>query len=102
VKVGVDRYTARCLPPKESGERIKQAAVRALERINELKPYKVETPVKFEVEFTSVGMASLASALPGVVKKESRKIFHKSKNVIEGWNIIWPSILLSTSAEPRF
>lgn len=101
VKLGVDRYTARCLSPKESSERIKQAAKRALERIRELKPYQVETPVRFEVEFTSVGMASLASAIPSVVREGPRKISHTSENVIEGWNIIWPSILLATNAEPR-
>lgn len=99
VKEGIDRYTAKCLTPKESGERIKQAAMRALGRAGELKPYRVEAPVKLEVEFTSASMASLAAAFPGIVREEPRKISYASEDLVRGWNAAWPAILLGMSAE---
>jgi D-amino peptidase len=101
VKQGISRYSASCLNPEESSERIKQAAARALVRIDDLKPYKPATPVRFEVEFTSPDMASLASAFPGVVAEEPRKISCELEDVLKCWNIIWPSILLGMNAEPR-
>lgn len=101
VKVGLDRYTARCLTPKESYKRIREAAKKTVEKLAELKPYKVQAPVKFEVEFTSVGMAALASIHPRIIRETSRRISHTSKDLVEGWNLIWSSILLARRAEPR-
>jgi len=101
VKYGVSRYAAKCLTPNESGEVIKQAAKSSLERISELKPYKPKTPVKFEVEFTSPAITSQASIFPGVVREGPRKISCTSEDLIEGWNVIWPSCLLGFTAIPR-
>jgi D-amino peptidase len=99
VKEGIDRYSAKCLTPEESSGRIRQAAKKALTRLKEYKPYRVKTPVKLDVEFTSANMASLASSIPGVVREGTRKISLTSKDVVAGWNIVWPSILLSMAAE---
>jgi D-amino peptidase len=98
-KVGVDRYTADCLTPEETGARIKQAAKRALERVGDFKPYKVEAPVKLEVEFTSASTALLASTVPGIVKEGPRRISHTAEDMIQAWSTIWPSILVSMPAE---
>ncbi|MFQ6054329.1 MAG: M55 family metallopeptidase, partial [Candidatus Bathyarchaeia archaeon] len=101
VKEGLDRYTARCLTPEESGERIRRAAERALRNLDALKPHRVETPVRFEIEFTTVGMAAQASAIPGIVREGARRISHTSEDLLRGWNTILPSILLAMMAERR-
>ena len=97
VKIGINRYTARCLTPKESHERIKQAAKRALERIDELKPYKVETPVTIEVEYTSTSAATLAARSgTRVIRTEPRKISYTSEDLLEGLRTIALSACLPT------
>lgn len=101
VKKGVSRYSAECLTPEESSLKIKQAAINALKNIEKYKPYNTGKPVKFEVEFTSPDMASLASAIPGVELADPRKISHTSESVSEGWKVVWAAIILAGNAEPR-
>jgi D-amino peptidase len=101
VKEGLDRYSAKCVAPKESGEMIKKAAASALENIGSFKPYKVKTPVKIEVEFTSPSTALLACTIPGVVREGPRKISYSAENVVKAWGGIWASIRLGMSAETR-
>jgi len=101
IKEGLDRYSAKCLAPKESGERIKKAAVTALENIGKFKPYKVKAPVKIEVELTSPSTALLACTIPSVVREGPRKISYSSENMVKAWEVIWPSIRLGMSAETR-
>jgi D-amino peptidase len=99
VKEAISRYSASCLTPKESGERIKEAAKRALAL--DAGPYRPEPPVKFEVEFTSPDMASLASTVPGVVREDSRRISYTAEDVLKCWSVVFPSMLLATTADPR-
>ena len=99
IKEAISRHSANCLTPKESGERIRQAAKRALEL--DAEPYRPDPPVKFEVEFTSPDMASLASSFPGVVQEGTRKISYTAEDVLKGWKVILPSMLFASSAEPR-
>jgi D-amino peptidase len=101
VKEGLDRYSAKCMTPQESREMIKKAATTALENIDRFKPYKVRTPVKIEVEFTSPSTALLACTIPSVVREGPRKISFSSENVIKAWEVIWPSIRLGMSVEAR-
>jgi len=98
-KYAVDRYTARCLTPEETGARIKQAAKRALGRLGDFKPYRVDTPVKLEVEFTSASTALLASTVPGIVREGPRRISVTAEDMIQAWSAIWPSLLVSMPAE---
>jgi len=98
VKEGIDRYVARCLTPEESAKKIRESAERALRRVKELKPYKVETPITFEVEFVSTAMAALATLIPDVKREESRTISLTSPDVLEGYKKFWATLLLSSTA----
>jgi len=98
-KYAVDRYTARCLSPEETGERIKQAAKAALGRLGDFKPYRTKAPVKLEVELTSASSALLACTVPGVVREGPRRISCTGGDVVKAWGGIWPGILVSMSAE---
>ena len=57
--------------------------------------------MRFEVEFTSPDMASLASTVPGVIREGTRRISYTAEDVLKCWSVVFPSMLLATTAEPR-
>lgn len=99
VKEGISRYSAKCLTPEESGARIRQAAKEALGMAAET--YKPEFPVKLDVEFTSPDMAATASTVPGVVRERPRTVSHTAEDFLGAWSVIFPAMMLATTAEPR-
>ncbi|MBN1934642.1 MAG: M55 family metallopeptidase [Anaerolineae bacterium] len=67
VKWASGRMGAECLPPERAQQAIYEAAQRAVQRLAQgqaAKPFRVQTPVKLEVEFNSSDMADGASILP--------------------------------------
>lgn len=66
VKKSLSRYTVRCLPLKTARERIRQAACRAVKRINDIPPSRYEPPITFEVDVTDREIARYISWMPGV------------------------------------
>lgn len=66
VKRGLDRFSADLLPPVAAQARIQEGAVRALGRLGELRPWTVEGPVVFGVEWNSTSLASMCALMPQV------------------------------------
>lgn len=101
VKEGMDRYVAKCLTPEESAIKIRESAESALKRVKKFKPYKAETPIKFEVELISTAMAAVATLIPSVRREEPRTISLTSKDVLEGYKKFWAALLLSSTAADK-
>jgi D-amino peptidase len=99
VKEGISRYSANCLPPDQSSARIREAAKRALS-LN-IDPYQPKKPVKLAIEFQSPDMAAFASSVPGVVREGPRTISYTAEDVLATWNVVFPSMMLATTAEQR-
>jgi D-amino peptidase len=51
VKTGISPYAAHSLSPEMSQEGIRAGAERALDRLAEIEPFVVDTPIKFEMDF---------------------------------------------------
>jgi D-amino peptidase len=66
VKRGITRGAAELLPIKRAQQLIREGATRAIERRQELKPYRMAPPVTVEVEWSGVQMAVACALLPGV------------------------------------
>ncbi|MDF5753421.1 M55 family metallopeptidase [Spongiactinospora sp. TRM90649] len=66
VKKGVDRFSAELLPPRVAHERILAAACRALERVADFAPYRVEPPYTLGIEWNSTAIAAGCALIPGV------------------------------------
>jgi D-amino peptidase len=64
VKEGLDRYSARCPHPSVAHERIRQAAERATRGIRRFRPYRVQTPIVTEIDYTNSAYASAACWIP--------------------------------------
>lgn len=101
-KYAIDRWTARCLPPDRSWERIHQAAKNACLQ-NDFTPYRVSGPVTFEVEFVSTASAGLASLIPRVERVTKRATAFTGHDIIEAWKGLISMVLLgSTAADPIY
>ncbi|HZF57940.1 MAG TPA: M55 family metallopeptidase [Rubrobacter sp.] len=73
VKTTVDRYTARCLSPKVTRERIREAARRATEKTDGLTPYTPELPHSFTVEFATASAAA-SVFFSGLERVDDRRV----------------------------
>ena len=74
VKTAVDRYTARCLPPKAAQARIQEAAERAAGGLADLAPYAPEPPYTFTAEFATASAAASVLFFPGLERVDDRRI----------------------------
>lgn len=74
VKEGMGRFTAKLLHPSVAQANIRAAAKRTLERLSDLKPYKVGPPASMGFEFTSTTMAEVCSWIPTVKRAGPRSI----------------------------
>lgn len=64
VKRGISRLGAASLHPEAARERICAGAAEALGRLNAFTPYRVETPVRLEIDFYYSPQADLAALIP--------------------------------------
>lgn len=98
VKTGLDRWVAKCLTPAASGKLIRETAARALSKVENFRPYKVQTPVTFELEFMSTSEATLASWLPGVVREGPRTVSLVGEDPLRAFRACLACILVAWTA----
>ena len=82
-KWALSTYSAKNLTPKASQAKIKAAAKKALSRLPEMKPWKLETPVRLEMDLIRPIYADIASDIPGVEKVGGRTIVFTGENMLE-------------------
>lgn len=69
VKVGLDRYAARCPHPSKAREAIRDGAARAIREIERFKPFTLPSPMKMEIDYANTAFASAASWIPTAVRE---------------------------------
>ena len=74
VKDAIGRYAAKCLSPVEARKRIRKAAKNALNNLSDMKPFKLDSPITFEVDLIHAGMTEMALIIPGVEKRDARTV----------------------------
>ncbi|MFC1803377.1 M55 family metallopeptidase [Thermoproteota archaeon] len=74
VKKGLGRTSAILLPPSISTRLLENAAYRAVERLEDFKPFKVKEPTKIEIEFQHTGMADAAEWVPFCTRIDGRTL----------------------------
>ncbi len=81
VKWAVGFHSARTLTPAEANDVLRATTQRALGRIKSFKPYKVATPVRFDIRFKSYRQADMLSFLPIVERLDSHTIRYTAKDM---------------------
>lgn len=95
VKEGYGRTSAKLLPMDEARKRIREGVKLALEKLNEMKPFKMNPPYNFEIEFLYSSQAEMAELIPMVKRVSSRGVSYTSKDFIEGFKLMRALIALA-------
>lgn len=91
VKEALSYYSCISLAAEAAQSLIEQGARRAWERRHEIRPYRVEGPVTFEVEYTTRNTLHPALPLrPGVERVDARTLRFRGKDFMEAW-LLWRS-----------
>jgi D-amino peptidase len=98
VKQALSRFVARCAPPEVTTKKIRQAARTALSRAKEFKPYKLEAPIRFDVEFNTTVAASMAALLPEVKREGPRSVSLGADDFIEAYKRFRAAVILGSTA----
>jgi D-amino peptidase len=64
VKVGRDRYAARCPHPSKARELMREGAARSLREVKRFRPFSLGRPIRMEIDFTEATFAHWASLVP--------------------------------------
>lgn len=88
VKDGLDRFTARCRPPSEAREAIREAAARAVERITDgrIGPALPENPVTIKADWSATNHAHRAGTVPGVDRRSGRTTAVSAETYAEAYD----------------
>jgi D-amino peptidase len=82
-KWAINTHAAKCLTPKAAQKRIQSAAKRALGRLDEMKPWVLETPIRFEIELMQPIFAYVGADIPGVEQIDGRTLAFTRAGMIE-------------------
>jgi D-amino peptidase len=83
VKWAISFHSARTLTPQAAQDLIREKAKRAVSRIGELKPVKVTTPVRLELQFKNYRPPQLLAYLPIVEQVDSHTVRFTAKDMVE-------------------
>ncbi len=84
VKSGVSRTGGYLLSHPAACQLIREKARRAMERLSEFKPYKVEGPVEVKVEVTVEGQEVIRPR-EGVTQLNARTTVYRGKDIVDAW-----------------
>lgn len=103
VKVGLDRYSARCPHPDIARQRIRQAAERAVREIDRFRPLKYNLPVEMEIDYENSAYATRATYIPTVERIAPRTVRWISDNQVEAFKTFIAAAALPLGAyDPMF
>ncbi|HEY1331182.1 MAG TPA: M55 family metallopeptidase [Actinomycetota bacterium] len=88
VKYAIDDFSARCLPPAASGQRIRDAARLATVERDSLAPYRLDPPYTVRVTLREAAQAGAASAAPGISREGSTSVSFTSNDYREVYGAI--------------
>ena len=90
VKHAVGRFAARSLAPSVACDRIRAGAASALRRKHSL--FKIEPPIRLEVDFALTQMADMAELVPGSTRTGGRTVAYTAddyREVFRAWRAMY-------------
>jgi len=83
VKWAYGFHSARTLTPAVAQELIRTKAARAVARLRDFKPHKVETPVRLDIRFKNYRPAEVLSYLPIVERTDAHAVRFQGRDMLE-------------------
>lgn len=88
VKEAVGRYAAKTLTPEKAQELIQKKTKIALEKKDKIKPFKLESPYRFELNYLRTNMADAAELIPQVERIAARTVRFEIEDYIKGFKLL--------------
>ena len=86
VKEGLGRYNCISMSATAARELIRESATRAIKKLGQIRPYKIEGPVTIQIEYTTRNSLSIDAGLaPGAEVVDDRTIRYRGKDFMEAW-----------------
>ena len=101
VKVCIDRYTARCLPPARTFAMIREAAQHSLGDLASVE--RPEGPFRYDVSFDAAHCVIACTAIPGVTRSGETSVSFSQPTMFEALRCFKAvSALAYASIEPDY
>src|SRR5512135_1916557 len=88
VKDAIGRTAARLVPMQEARKGIKDRAADAVRHAAQMKPFKIATPCKFELDFYVSSQADMAMMVPGVQRVNPRTVAFQADEYLKGFRTL--------------
>jgi D-amino peptidase len=88
VKDGIGRTAARLVPFAEARRAIRDRVSDALHKLGQVRPFKVASPCKFELQFYISAQADMAMYFPGVQRVNVRTVAFTSDDYLKGFKML--------------
>jgi D-amino peptidase len=98
VKYGIDRFAAMLLSPKKTKEMIQSKAKHAVEKVRIIKPYIVEGPITFEIDFKGPNQALMTTTIPNVELVGPSTIRFTCDDYITAYKMMWGLVIIAMTA----
>ncbi|MFN7993346.1 MAG: M55 family metallopeptidase [Bryobacteraceae bacterium] len=86
VKEGLANYSCISLSADAARQSIRQHAAAAMAKLGSIRPYRIEGPVTFEIEYTSRhALGPDAGLKPGSEILDARTVRYRGKDFLEAW-----------------
>ena len=86
VKEGLGRYTCITMSAEPARQAIRDGAARAMTKLGQIMPYRIDGPVTIEIEYTTRNSLPIdAGTAPGSEVVDDRTIRYKGKDFLEAW-----------------
>ena len=83
VKWALGFHAARTMTPEAGCDLIRETAKKAIGRIRELKPYKVQAPVTVDLRFKNYRPSEVLALLPIVERTDAHSVRYRGKDMLE-------------------
>lgn len=96
VKQAINRHTARLLSVKSAQDIIRDKAAAAVQRLKAgaFKPYRVQGPVTFEIDFKTTDSAHMACLFPTVQRLGSKTVAVSAPDYPTAFKQVWGTMIL--------
>jgi D-amino peptidase len=98
VKESLAHQAARSLHPELARQRIRSGARRAIERLDNIPPMRLEGTVELEVDFVRTAMADSCERIPGVRRVGSRSVAYAGEDYVQIYKLFLALVDLAQAA----
>lgn len=88
VKQALSFHSAETLTPAAGQQLIRETAEKAVGRLGEIKPFRVETPVEVTVSFKNYQPSQVLAHLPGFERPDAHSIRYQAENMVQASEIL--------------